>query len=82
MFEYTTSGTCSTKIRFDLRDGRIHSLAFENGCEGNLKALSLLVEGRDAGEVTRTLKGLDCKHRGTSCGDQLARAIEACGKAG
>ncbi|GAB6392033.1 MAG: TIGR03905 family TSCPD domain-containing protein [Treponematales bacterium] len=50
MFEYTMSKTCSTKIRFDLRDGRIHSLAFENGCEGNLKALSSFVEGRDAGE--------------------------------
>jgi uncharacterized protein (TIGR03905 family) len=77
MYEYTTKGTCSKKIRFEIEDGKLHSVNFEEGCNGNLKALGILVEGMDAREVAQKLKGLCCKKRGTSCGDQLARAIEA-----
>jgi uncharacterized protein (TIGR03905 family) len=76
MYEYVTKGTCSTLIRFDLRDSRVHGVSFENGCNGNLKALSALVEGMEAGELIRKLKGIQCKTRGTSCADQLARAVE------
>jgi uncharacterized protein (TIGR03905 family) len=76
MIEYKTSGTCSTKIHFDLRDGKVHSLSFDGGCNGNLKALGVLVEGMEAGEVVKKLKGLECGKRKTSCADQLARAIE------
>jgi uncharacterized protein (TIGR03905 family) len=76
MFEYKTSGTCSTKIRFDLRDGRVRSLSFEDGCDGNLKALGILVEGMDADELVKKFKGLRCGRRKTSCADQLAKAIE------
>ena len=76
MYEYKTKGTCSTKIHFDIKDGKIRSLSFENGCDGNLKALGILVEGMDAGKVVKKLKGLHCDDRKTSCADQLARAIE------
>ena len=76
MFEYKTSGTCSTNIRFDLRDGRVHSLSFEDGCDGNLKALGILAEGMDAAELVKKFKGLRCGRRKTSCADQLAKAIE------
>jgi len=76
MFEYKTSGTCSSKIHFELRDGRVHSVSFEDGCDGNLKALSILVEGMDAGELIKKLKGLRCGRKKTSCADQLAAAIE------
>jgi uncharacterized protein (TIGR03905 family) len=75
MFEYKTSGTCSSKIRFELKDGKIHSLSFEDGCEGNLKALGVLVEGMDAGEVVQKFKGMRCGRRKTSCADQLASAL-------
>jgi uncharacterized protein (TIGR03905 family) len=76
MYEYKTNGTCATKVRFDIRDGKVHDISFENGCNGNLKALSILAEGMEAGELIAKLKGLQCKSRGTSCGDQLARAVE------
>lgn len=76
MYEYKTSGICSTKIYFDIKDGKVHSLSFEDGCNGNLKALSILVKGMDANEVVKKLKGLNCDDRGTSCADQLAKAIE------
>jgi uncharacterized protein (TIGR03905 family) len=76
MYEYITRGTCSTLIRFDIKERRVHNVSFENGCNGNLKALAVLVEGMDAGELIGKLKGIQCKSRGTSCGDQLARAVE------
>ena len=75
-YEFETNGTCSTKISFDIKDGRLYSVIFEDGCEGNLKALGVLVEGMDAAEAAAKLKGLTCEDRGTSCADQLAMAIE------
>jgi uncharacterized protein (TIGR03905 family) len=76
MYEYKTRGTCSTLIRFDIREQKIHDVSFENGCDGNLKAISALVEGMDAVELIKRLKGVQCRAKGTSCGDQLARAVE------
>jgi uncharacterized protein (TIGR03905 family) len=76
MYEYKTKGTCSTKIHFDIQDGKLHSVSFDNGCNGNLKAVGVLVEGMDAALAVKKLKGLTCEKKGTSCADQLARAIE------
>ena len=75
MIEYKTKGTCATKLHFDLRDGKVHSVAFEDGCDGNLKALGILAEGMDAGELVSKLQGLRCGKRKTSCADQLAAAV-------
>jgi uncharacterized protein (TIGR03905 family) len=75
MIEYTTRGTCSSKIDFDIRDGKVCSVSFTGGCDGNLKALSILVEGMDASELVKKLRGIDCGGKGTSCADQLARAV-------
>ena len=72
---YKTQGTCSTEINFELRDGKVHSVSFKNGCDGNLKALSILAEGMDAKELVSKLKGLRCGRKKTSCGDQLATAV-------
>ncbi|MDR1108536.1 MAG: TIGR03905 family TSCPD domain-containing protein [Spirochaetaceae bacterium] len=81
MFTYKTHGTCSTGIRFELREGRIFSLSFEDGCDGNLKAIGLLAEGMEADTLVKRLKGLRCGQKKTSCADQLARAVtEAIGK--
>ncbi|MDR3148000.1 MAG: TIGR03905 family TSCPD domain-containing protein [Treponema sp.] len=76
MYEYTTQGTCSSKIRFDIRDNRVCDVAFEGGCNGNLKGISILVEGMDANELVKKLKGVRCGFKQTSCPDQLATAIE------
>jgi uncharacterized protein (TIGR03905 family) len=78
MYEYATNKTCSTKIRFDIIDRKLHSVSFEDGCEGNLKAISVLVEGMEAAEAVKKLKGILClsSNKGTSCADQLAKAIE------
>jgi uncharacterized protein (TIGR03905 family) len=76
MYEYKTSGTCSTKINFNINDGKLSGVSFEKGCNGNLKAIGILVDGMDAKEAVKKLKGLCCDRKKTSCADQLARAIE------
>jgi len=75
MHKYKTSGVCSTEINFDLRDGKVYSVSFKEGCNGNLKAVGALVEGMDAGELIKKLKGLRCGRKTTSCADQLATAV-------
>ena len=75
-YTYKTYGTCSTKIEFEIEDGVVKNVRFTNGCNGNLKAISALVEGRKKEEVIRILKGIKCGFKDTSCGDQLARALE------
>ncbi|MDR0221229.1 MAG: TIGR03905 family TSCPD domain-containing protein [Lachnospiraceae bacterium] len=74
---YNTQGTCSTKIDFDLNDGIVTGVAFTGGCNGNLKAVAKLVEGMAASEIEAKLGGVLCGARGTSCADQLARAVRA-----
>ena len=74
--EYRTKGVCATKINFELVDGKLHNVVFTGGCNGNLKAISKLVEGMDALEVIRILKGNTCGYKSTSCADQLCLAIE------
>jgi len=74
--EYKTNGTCSKKINFNIEDGKLNSIKFEGGCNGNLKAISALLEGMDVSFAVQRLKGIQCENRGTSCADQLARAIE------
>jgi len=76
MSEYITNGTCSTKIHFEIKDGIIHNVSFDGGCNGNLKAVSALVEGMDVEKLLPKIKGLHCGRRKTSCCDQLACAIE------
>ena len=75
-YTYKTNGTCSTKIEFDIEDGIVRNVRFTGGCNGNLKAISALVEGQPKEKVIKLLKGITCGLKGTSCGDQLARALE------
>lgn len=75
--DYPTSGTCSTLIHLEIEDGIISDLSFTGGCNGNLKGICSLVKGMPADKVLERVDGIDCKQRGTSCPDQLARAIRA-----
>lgn len=77
MYEYRTRGTCATKINFDIdSEGKVHNVSFERGCNGNLKAISKLVEGMDAKKVIEILEGNTCGYKNTSCADQLAKALK------
>lgn len=72
---YRTQMVCSTQIDFELDGNVIHNVRFTNGCNGNLKAVSKLVEGRTVEEVESILRGNTCGPRPTSCADQLAIAL-------
>ncbi len=75
-FTYKTKGVCASTISFDITDGVVSGVSFIGGCNGNLKAISRLVEGMDAEKLIATLKGNKCGFKNTSCADQLAIAIE------
>lgn len=76
-FEYRTRGTCSKLISLDLDGDRVHNVKFVGGCDGNLKAISSLVEGLTVDEITGKISGIRCGVKNTSCGDQLAQALRA-----
>ncbi len=77
MYSYKTRGTCSREIQFDVKDNIITSCRFIGGCDGNTKGVSALVKDMPVDEAIRRLKGIDCNGKGTSCPDQLARALES-----
>lgn len=73
---YFPEDVCSTEIQFEINDGILKHVHFEGGCDGNLQALSRLVEGMKVEDVIAKLKGIDCEGRGTSCSDQFCKALE------
>lgn len=73
-FEYKTSGVCSSKIIIEVDNNIIKSVEIIGGCPGNSVGVSRLCVGRSIDEVIEILSGIDCRGRGTSCPDQLARA--------
>ena len=77
-YTYYPKGVCSVQIDYELDDDKkIHNLKFIRGCNGNLKAIGKLVEGKSAEEIAGILAGNDCGGRGTSCADQLSIALKA-----
>ena len=74
-YTYKTSGTCSTQIDFELDGNVIHNVRFTGGCNGNLKAVSSLVEGQTVENVGERLAGIKCGFKNTSGGDQLSKAL-------
>lgn len=75
-YSFRTSGTCSQLITFDLNENKLSNIKFYGGCDGNLKAISKILEGADADFVVQTLTGNTCGPRPTSCADQLAKAVK------
>ena len=73
---YTTQGTCSRQITFDVVDNKLTNVRFLGGCSGNTQGVSKLVEGMDIDEVIKRTGGILCGARPTSCPDQLARALK------
>lgn len=74
-YSYSPKGVCAFKIDFDLDNNIVTNVKFVGGCNGNLKAVGILVDGMTVDEIEKKLKGNDCNGRGTSCADQLAIAV-------
>ncbi len=81
-YDYKTNGTCSQVISFDIDGDVISNVSFRGGCNGNLKAVSTLVDGMTVEQIEHKLIGIQCGSKGTSCGDQLAKAVRAAYQAG
>lgn len=76
-FDYHTKGVCSRGIHLEVDDNDIITcVRFQGGCMGNTQGVARLAEGRKVDDVIRTVKGICCGSKGTSCPDQLALALE------
>lgn len=77
MYSYKTSGICSSTINIEIEDNIIKNVEFIGGCAGNLLGIGNLVKGLSVDEVVSKLQGIDCRGKGTSCPDQLSKALTA-----
>ena len=76
-YRYKPSGVCSTEMIFNIdKEDVIQDLKVINGCNGNLKGISRLIKGMKIDDVIQKLSGVLCGYRGTSCPDQIARALK------
>ena len=75
MESFKTTGVCSRTIDFEVENGKVKNVSFNGGCRGNTTGVARLVEGRDIDEVISLLEGINCRF-GTSCPDQLAKALK------
>ena len=77
MYNYIPERVCSRAIQVELDGDKVKTVKFVGGCEGNLKAVGKLVHGMTVDEVAEALEGNDCNGRGTSCADQMVKALRA-----
>ncbi|MBO4353396.1 MAG: TIGR03905 family TSCPD domain-containing protein [Clostridia bacterium] len=74
-YTYRPEGVCSMQIDFDINGDVITNIAFTGGCNGNLKAISKILDGWTVEQIESKVKGNTCGRKPTSCADQLARAV-------
>ena len=69
---------CAASLSFDLDGDVVRNVEFTRGCDGNLKAISKLVDGMTVDQIYNTLHGNTCGFKDTACADQLAQAVRKC----
>ena len=74
-YSHKTKGICAPQIDFEVDGGRVHDVKFHGGCTGNTGAITALIEGQKTEDVIKKLEGIQCRN-GTSCPDQLAKALK------
>lgn len=72
-----TKGVCAMGIGFELNGDVVTNIEFLGGCDGNLKAISKLLDGQTVDYIVSKLEGNKCGYKDTSCADQLAKAVKA-----
>ncbi len=75
-YTYKTNGVCSRAIDFEIVDGKVLNIRFSGGCSGNTQGVAALAEGMSTEDVINKLSGIRCGFKGTSCPDQLAKAVK------
>ena len=74
-YSYKTKGTCSSRIDLDINGNIVTNVKFFGGCDGNLKAIPILVDGMTVDDIEKKCSGIRCGFKNTSCADQLAKAV-------
>jgi uncharacterized protein (TIGR03905 family) len=74
-FIYKTEGVCPTYITVTLDNDVIEDVQFDGGCDGNLKAIRILVRGMTVQKVQEYFSDIVCEDKKTSCSAQLAKAV-------
>lgn len=75
-YRFNPQGVCSSEMIISVENGIIESVEIIGGCPGNSLGVSSLVKGMKIDEAIKRLKGIDCRGKGTSCPDQLSKALE------
>ncbi len=75
-YSYTPKGVCSRKINFEIEDGIVKNIRFSGGCSGNTQGVAALADGMRVEDIISKLGGIRCGFKGTSCPDQLAKAVK------
>lgn len=73
--EFKTKGVCPSSISFELNGNVVCNVKFKGGCDGNLKALSRVIDGMTVEQIEEMFRGIHCGGKQTSCSDQLAVAV-------
>lgn len=76
VFRYTPDGVCSSEMIFEIEGDVVKKLEIVGGCPGNTVGVSKLIENRNIDDIIELLKGIPCRNKGTSCPDQVAKALE------
>lgn len=76
-FHYThhNTGTCSRAINVTIVGDIVSDVEILGGCAGNTKGICQLVKGMKVDDVIAKCHGIPCRDKGTSCPDQLAKAL-------
>ena len=75
-YEYTPSGVCSKKMKFEIENDIVKNIEIVGGCPGNSQAVIALCKNQKIDDIITKLKGIKCGFKNTSCPDQLAHALE------
>ena len=82
VYNYKTQNTCSSNIKLEIEGNVVRNIEFAGGCNGNLKAIPILVDGWTVEQIEEKCSGILCGRRPTSCADQLAKAVREAYEAG
>ena len=76
IIDYDPQGVCSRHFSIDVQNGIIQDITIDGGCHGNLQGIAALIRGQKVEDVIQKLENIQCRSKGTSCPDQIAKALK------
>jgi len=78
MYRYRMQDVCAYWVDFEMDGDVVHNVKFNGGCNGNLKAIAKISEGKTLDELAASFEGNTCNRKNTSCADQFIKGMRAC----